>query len=109
MAFNVDFTNAARKIPEFLNKGGNQSIAYKSGCPFFQNYQREFLLMPVGLSADVVGVMVIAPMPNYEKNQQFANRKFRNYNFSDRNFSLKNEFSFSFADEERYGSNEGFG
>jgi hypothetical protein len=35
--------------------------AYKDGCPFFMDRQREFLLMSVGLSASVVGVLAWAP------------------------------------------------
>ncbi|MDR1401956.1 MAG: hypothetical protein LBI81_03325 [Puniceicoccales bacterium] len=57
--FNVDFTNAVRETPKFLRKDDDQ-VAYRNGCPFYRDYQREFLMMPVGLQADVVGVLVMA-------------------------------------------------
>lgn len=56
--FNVDFSDAKRKLPEFM---GTQYGEYENGCPFFQDRQREFLFMPVDLKADVLGILAWAP------------------------------------------------
>jgi hypothetical protein len=63
--FNFDFGNAARELPLFLGKDEiSQTISeYSKGCPFFKDRQREFLIMPTGLTANVVGVLAFATEP----------------------------------------------
>jgi hypothetical protein len=63
--FNVDFTNANRDLPPCLLGGSGHTKYDGYGCPFFHDYQREFLLMPVGLQASVFGVLVMAPRKDF--------------------------------------------
>jgi hypothetical protein len=57
--FNVDFANANRELPGIL-KNGTSRTQYTSGSPFFKDEQREFLLMPKGLVATVIGTLAWA-------------------------------------------------
>jgi hypothetical protein len=70
--FNVDFVKAARTLPSFLSKEkrseseaeSNISYHYDDGCPFFKNAQREFLLLPSGLTATIEGIVASADTPD---------------------------------------------
>jgi hypothetical protein len=57
--FNVDLGNARRGLPQFFES--KQRKQYESGCPFFKDRQHEFLIMPCGDRANVVGILVWAP------------------------------------------------
>jgi hypothetical protein len=60
--FGVDFANAERGLLGFLGRKNESMVgSYSEGCQFFHDYQREFLLMPAGLSASVTGVFVYSP------------------------------------------------
>jgi hypothetical protein len=62
--FNVDSSSAARPLGNLLPKTYESSRTgvgtYRSGCPFFNDYQRECLTMLNGLNLEVVGVLAAA-------------------------------------------------
>jgi hypothetical protein len=58
--FNVDYSGARRDLPDVL-LGKPKRTEYAAGCPFYKDPQREFLLMPTGLHADMCGVLALAP------------------------------------------------
>jgi Zn-finger protein len=57
--FNVDFATANRKLPKIID-GRDGRSTYASSSPFFKDEQREFLLIPRGLSATVIGILAWA-------------------------------------------------
>jgi hypothetical protein len=57
--FNVDIGDAKRTLPDFFERKPHSR--YEDGCPFFKDRQREFLMMPRGCGADVVGILPWAP------------------------------------------------
>jgi hypothetical protein len=60
--FNVDLEDADRMWPGCFKKSNTASrTTYEGGCPFFKDRQREFLIMPGGLQAQVVGILPWAP------------------------------------------------
>ena len=64
--FNVDFANAERKVLQCVQKFKNDKFSdeiykYDGGCPFFQDRQRELLLMSVGIVAQIDSVLCYAP------------------------------------------------
>jgi hypothetical protein len=58
--FGVDYSEARRDLPRCL-LGSLKQNSYTQGCPFYKEQQREFLLMPAGVRADVCGVLALAP------------------------------------------------
>ncbi|MDR0742452.1 MAG: hypothetical protein LBE98_03240 [Puniceicoccales bacterium] len=61
--FNVDFSNAARVIGRVFDdeRSTNRKVGeYTGGCPFFRERQRETLLIPRGLQAEICGVLASA-------------------------------------------------
>jgi hypothetical protein len=56
--FNVDLGEANRPLPGFFTS--KTHTTYEKGCPFFKDRQHEFLMMPRGCAADIVGILVWA-------------------------------------------------
>jgi hypothetical protein len=67
--FNVDFCNATRVIRRVFDdeKSKNETLVgqYNNGCPFFKDPQRETLLIPRGLKAEICGVLASADDQNH--------------------------------------------
>ncbi|MDR2436063.1 MAG: hypothetical protein LBD33_01990 [Puniceicoccales bacterium] len=59
--FGVDYSNASRALPTCVSNSLHHTEYAKEGCQFFHDNQREFLLMPVGLRANIPGVLVSSP------------------------------------------------
>jgi hypothetical protein len=61
--FNVDFCNAVRvygKVFDDERRVNDKPGKYTGGCPFFRERQRETLLIPHGLKAEICGVLASA-------------------------------------------------
>jgi hypothetical protein len=63
----MDFLDATRVIGSIFGDGKKDiSVGkYDKGCPFFKDRQREFLLMPWGLEAEICAVLASAEDPTH--------------------------------------------